>query len=99
MDALWKVTWCSGSGRLTVGSRRLLGPRLAQPQGSQLKPWRCLMATTTSSAALVPTASLFTDAERLALAGFLAGYKRPDPPGLRAGPAPVRQLVPAPAAA
>src|SRR5260221_4250152 len=74
MDALWKVTWCSGSGRLTVGSPRLLGPRLAQPQGSQLKPWRCLMATTTSSAALVTTASLFTNAERLPLAGFLAGY-------------------------
>ncbi len=32
------------------------------------------MATTTSSAALVPTASLFTNVERLALAGFLAGY-------------------------
>jgi integrase len=32
------------------------------------------MAATTSSAAFVPTASLFTNAERLALAGFLAGY-------------------------
>ena len=32
------------------------------------------MATTTSSAALVPNAPVFTSTERLALAGFLAGY-------------------------
>ena len=32
------------------------------------------MATTLQSAALVPTAPVFTQAERLALAGFLAGY-------------------------
>jgi hypothetical protein len=32
------------------------------------------MATTISSAALVPVAPEFTNAERLALAGFLAGY-------------------------
>ena len=30
--------------------------------------------TTTQSAALVPTVPLFTSTERLALAGFLAGY-------------------------
>jgi site-specific recombinase XerD len=32
------------------------------------------MATTIPSAAVVPVAPLFTNAERLALAGFLAGY-------------------------
>jgi hypothetical protein len=32
------------------------------------------MATTTSSAALVPATPVFTNAKRLALAGFLAGY-------------------------
>ena len=32
------------------------------------------MATTIPSAALVPTAPVFTNTERLALAGFLAGY-------------------------
>src|SRR5262245_47723997 len=32
------------------------------------------MATTTSAAALVPIAPVFTNTERLALAGFLAGY-------------------------
>jgi hypothetical protein len=33
------------------------------------------MATTIPSAALVPVAPVFTHAERLALAGFLAGYR------------------------
>jgi len=32
------------------------------------------MTTTTESAALIPTAPLFTSTERLALTGFLAGY-------------------------
>jgi hypothetical protein len=32
------------------------------------------MATTTPSAVLVPVAPVFTNSERLALAGFLAGY-------------------------
>ncbi len=32
------------------------------------------MATTTPSAALVPVVLVFTNTERLALAGFLAGY-------------------------
>jgi integrase/recombinase XerD len=32
------------------------------------------MATTNSSAALVPVTPVFTNPERLALAGFLAGY-------------------------
>jgi hypothetical protein len=33
------------------------------------------MTATTTSAALVPIQPAFTDAERLALAGFLAGYR------------------------
>jgi integrase/recombinase XerD len=33
------------------------------------------MTTTTPSAALVPVRPVFSDAERLALAGFLAGYR------------------------
>ncbi len=33
------------------------------------------MTTTTPSAVLVPVQPVFTDAERLALAGFLAGYR------------------------
>src|SRR6266702_3457225 len=51
---------------LPWGSRHLLG--------SQPVPRRCLMATTTPSAALVPVATVFTNTERLALAGFLAAY-------------------------
>src|SRR5919108_2996230 len=38
------------------------------------RPRRCPMTTTTPSAALVPVAPVFTNTERLALAGFLAGY-------------------------
>ena len=33
------------------------------------------MAATASSTSLVPVQPVFTDAERLALAGFLAGYR------------------------
>ncbi len=33
------------------------------------------MTATTSSTSLVPVQPVFTDAERLALAGFLAGYR------------------------
>jgi integrase/recombinase XerD len=49
-----------------------------------------------TTAALVPIQPAFTDSERLALAGFLAGYRGADPRGLRAGPAPVHYLVPRP---
>jgi hypothetical protein len=40
----------------------------------------------------------FSEAEKLASAGFLAGYSGMTPRGLHAGPAPVHRLVP-PAAA
>jgi integrase/recombinase XerD len=52
------------------------------------------MATTSTSTAVAVAESVFTEPERRALAGFLAGY-RPDPRSVHAGPAPVRQLVPA----
>ena len=35
------------------------------------------MTTTTTTAALIPVAPVFTNTERLALAGFLAGYSAP----------------------
>jgi hypothetical protein len=38
------------------------------------------MTTTSPSTALVPAAPAFSNIERLALAGFLAGYSGPDPP-------------------
>jgi len=37
--------------------------------------WRCPMAATTPSASLVPVQPVFAESERLALAGFLAGYR------------------------
>src|SRR6266480_6464515 len=55
-------------------SHCLLGPRLSRLRGLSPYPGRCLMATTTPSAVLVPVAPVFTNTERLALAGFLAGY-------------------------
>ena len=58
-------------------------------------PRRCPMAATSHSSSLVPVQPLFTDAERLALAGFLAGYRGLTPRGLHARPAPHR-LVPCP---
>ena len=41
-----------------------------------------MMAAATESTSLVPIQPAFTDAERLALAGYLAGYR-----GLTRGPA------------
>jgi hypothetical protein len=51
------------------------------------------MTTTTPSAALIPVAPAFTNTERLALAGFLAGYS-----GLPAvtSPSPTRLQGPGP---
>src|SRR5258708_12896496 len=59
---------------LPWGSRHLLEPRLAQPPGLSPNPRRCPMTTTTPSTALVPAEPVLTNTERLALAGFLAGY-------------------------
>ena len=41
------------------------------------------MTTAAPSTALATIQPAFTDAERLALAGYLAGYPRPDPRRLR----------------
>src|ERR1019366_177696 len=59
---------------LPWGSHRLAGALVAQLWGLSLSPWRCLMATTIPSAALVPVTPVFSNTERLALAGFLVGY-------------------------
>jgi hypothetical protein len=54
-------------------SAQSLGPATG-PASPGLSPsGRC--PTTTTSAALVPIQSAFTDAEQLALAGFLVGYR------------------------
>ena len=68
------VTWCDDRDRFTVGFSSFAGASADSASGPQPEPRRCLMATTTPSSALVATAPLFTDAEQLALAEFLAGY-------------------------
>src|SRR5215469_2480783 len=81
---------------LPLGSRRhargLGWPR----SGAQPEPRRYTLATTTPSPELVPVTPAFTNTQRLALAGFLAGHSGQTRQALRAGPAPVRVLVPAP---
>lgn len=52
------------------------------------------MATAISSAALTPVTAVFSNTERLALAGFLAGYSGLTRQAYEAGLAPVRRLVP-----
>src|ERR1019366_1956287 len=68
------VTWRDCRSRLTVEFSLSAGASAGQHRGLSLSPRRCLMATTSPSTALVPVAPVFTSAERLALAGFLAGY-------------------------
>jgi integrase/recombinase XerD len=51
----------------------LLGPRLAQPPGLSPNPGGARWLPP-RSAALVPATPVFTNTERLALAGYLAGY-------------------------
>src|SRR5260370_39483998 len=57
-------------------------------------PRRCPMATTIPSAALVPTAPVFTNTERLALPGFLAGYSGPTRPAYQLDPRPHARSCP-----
>jgi hypothetical protein len=52
----------------------LLGLGWPSLRGLSASPRRRLMATTIPSAVLVPVTPVFSNTERLALAGFLAGY-------------------------
>ena len=65
------VIWPSG---LRLVSVEPLGPGLAQLPGSSLAG-RCPMTTAAPSTVLATIQPVFTDAERVALAGFLAGYR------------------------
>src|SRR5690349_4010351 len=60
-----------GSG-VRCGHLFTAGTRVLSPPGPGC-PWRCLMATATASTSLFPVMPVFSDAERLALAGYLAG--------------------------
>jgi hypothetical protein len=57
------------------------------------------MTATIASTVLIPVQPLFTDAGRVALAGYLAGYRGQTPRRVCAGSAPVHHLVPDPVAA
>jgi hypothetical protein len=70
------VSWCYFEGRFTVrASSSCWGLGWPRLRGLSASPRRCLMATTSSSAALVPVTPVVSNTERLALAGFLAGYR------------------------
>jgi integrase/recombinase XerD len=51
-----------------------LGAGRAPVFRASARPGRCPMATTSTSAAVAVVEPVFTESERLALAGFLAGY-------------------------
>src|SRR5216117_668103 len=73
-----------------------LGPA-AGPALSGLSPaGRCPMTTAAPSTALATIQPAFTDAERLALAGYRGLTRAAYALDLRPGPAPVRYLVPGP---
>jgi hypothetical protein len=61
--------FCPPQNRMTLGTPIARNPRY----GSVSRVG--LMTTTPESTALVTIQPTFTDAERLALAGFLAGYR------------------------
>src|SRR6266851_1732600 len=63
-----------GPGGLRWVSVELLGPGLAQLPGSGLAG-RCPTTTAAPSTVLATIQPVFADAERVALAGFLAGYR------------------------
>ena len=69
------ITWRDRRMRPTVGFRSIAGTR-NWPSLSGLSPaGRCPMITAAPSTALATIQPAFTDAERLALAGYLAGYR------------------------
>ena len=68
------VTWREQLGRFTLGFRSIAGTR-SWPSPGLGPARRCPITTATPSTALVTIQPAFTDPERLALAGFLAGYR------------------------
>lgn len=69
------VTWRDQLGRSTLGFRSIAGTR-SWPSLPGLSPSRRYSMTTAApSTALATIQPAFTDPERLALAGFLAGYR------------------------
>src|SRR5689334_23631338 len=67
------MAWPAAAAYVWV-SAQSLGPA-AGPAPGLSPPGRCPMTTAAPSAALATIQPAFTDAERIALAGFLAGYR------------------------
>jgi hypothetical protein len=65
----------TGPGRLTVDFRLTAGTGRGPSLPGSSPAGRCPMTTAAPSTALATIQPAFTDAERLALAGFLAGYR------------------------
>jgi hypothetical protein len=69
------VTWRGRKAELTVGFRLIAGARCWPSFPGLSSSGRCPMTTAAPSTALATIQPAFTDAERFALAGFLAGYR------------------------
>src|SRR6201996_1607356 len=69
------MVWFAFTGRRTLRASFTAGTCEGPAFPGPSRSWRCLMATAQISASLVPVQPVFTDAERLALAGYLAGYR------------------------
>ena len=69
------VTCCDWLMRLTLRFRSIAGTRNCPAPPGSSPAGRCPMTTAAPSTALATIQPAFTDAERLALAGFLAGYR------------------------
>src|SRR4051794_3703449 len=72
---LWIVTWRDLRTELTVRFRFIAGARCWPSFPGLSLSGRCPMTTAAPSAALATIQPAFTEAERFALAGFLAGYR------------------------
>src|ERR1700757_736222 len=68
----YQTPWNFGLG---WGSAQLLGPATDPAPPGSSPAGRCPMTTAVPTTALATIQPAFTDAERLALAGFLAGYR------------------------
>src|SRR5882724_4428923 len=69
------VTWRDRRAELTAGFRLIAGARCWPSFPGLSSSGRCPLTTAAPFAALATIQPAFTDAERFALAGFLAGYR------------------------
>jgi hypothetical protein len=68
------VLWLVFGERRTLRASFIAGTCGPGPPGPGC-PWRCHDGAAAASTSLVPVQPVFTESERLAIAGFLAGYR------------------------